>query len=134
MANSIRRSIDRGILDRIIKSQGDLCAYCLLPFGTVVETKRRGTVVQMPVGDHFIPWVADGRTVESNIVASCSQCNMIKGSIVFDSLEAARLMILPRRERTLTPYFVPYMPITRDALTWNVEYDAFLSDDAPLAA
>jgi hypothetical protein len=48
--------------------------------------------------DHVYPVVRGGRTIESNLVASCTICNGIASGNAFQSFEEKQKYILKRRE------------------------------------
>jgi hypothetical protein len=113
---------------RQVEQQRHLCAYCLLPFGTV--TRHRGhDITQKPQGDHFEPFVLGRKTQIVNLVASCQICNQAKGSQVFEDIEACRKAVLVIRSgRGYRVLFVPNYPITENPWRWASEYAAWLID------
>lgn len=113
---------------RQVEAQGHLCAYCLLPFGTI--TRHRGhNVTQKPHGDHFVPHSYGQTTRLANLVAACQVCNWIKSDRMFEDLNEAQRWILRAREsRTYRVVFVPRTPITVDSWAWAAEYARFLID------
>lgn len=114
-------------LDRAVAKQEHNCAYCALPFGTVVSYRGRQRV-QKPEGDHIIPWAYSGDSLESNLVASCDICNHFKSSHVFADKETAWRHIARRRnESHVLVEFVPVQALTADPVVWGEEYARFLS-------
>ncbi|MFE3583724.1 HNH endonuclease [Streptomyces vinaceus] len=82
--------------NRIIEQQGYVCLYCELPIGTFVLRGRR-RVMLVANWDHFIPHAYSQANPASNWVLACHVCNSIKTARMFDSVESARQLILPRR-------------------------------------
>jgi hypothetical protein len=58
--------------ERIAKSAGYRCEYCLTP--------QRITGARMQI-DHIIPEAADGPTTEENLWLACGSCNAFKGEL-----------------------------------------------------
>jgi hypothetical protein len=113
---------------REVELQQHLCAYCLLPFGTV--TRHHGTnVTQKPQGDHFEPWALNQATKVVNLAAACQICNHVKRDQVFESFETAQKQIQATRyARGYRVLFIPNHPITEDAWRWASEYAVWLID------
>ena len=113
------------------KTQGHSCAYCLLPFGTIVL--RKGVrIVQNAVGDHFFSYTHSGNSDEENLVAACKICNGLKGSMIFDTIEDARRYILGKRTAQNVDLFIEWIPrisSTEDPERWASEYSRFLCGD-----
>lgn len=86
---------------RVFDAQGDVCLYCELPIGTeILRTKRTSNVVTLRrAWDHFIPHAYIARNPGANWVIACHICNEIKKAGVFATVEEARAVILPLRER-----------------------------------
>lgn len=124
----MRRFYTPPAIRREVELQQHLCAYCVLPFGTVV--RRAGNeITQKPQGDHFEPFSLSQRTRIVNLVAACQVCNRIKASGVFESIEAAQKSIRATRyARGYRVLFIPNHPITEDAWRWASEYAAWLID------
>jgi 5-methylcytosine-specific restriction endonuclease McrA len=85
---------------KLIVAQGGLCFYCGRPFGTpVYAPKRRKVIVPDIHFDHFVCWDYSRDTSVGNMVASCSICNLIKGSKIFANAEDARAFVNHRRSQ-----------------------------------
>lgn len=123
-----QRNISRNVILAAVEAQNYLCAYCRLPFGTVVST-RRGDTIQNLVGDHWKPfsWREDGTL--DNCVASCQICNGIKSDRLYDCLEDASREILARRhDKRVRVVFIPVTSSSLDAEQWAREYARWLSE------
>jgi len=108
--------------------QGHHCAYCALPFGTVVSWKSRDTAQNL-VGDHLVPYSMGGDSGRDNLVAACQVCNSLKGDRVFESMEhAARTLLSERYARRIAVLFIPLTAVTDDAAEWSREYSAWLCE------
>lgn len=82
---------------RILADQDDICLYCQIPIGAVVIRKGRDVVLRRN-WDHFVPYAYVARNPGANWVLACHICNTIKGPRMFDTVQQARDVILPRRE------------------------------------
>jgi 5-methylcytosine-specific restriction endonuclease McrA len=82
----------------IIGFQAGECVYC----GTIFGKKNH------PVFDHFVCFVSSGDNSIHNFVASCGKCNSIKGSLIFKTIEEARVYITQRRESKGLPVYEYY--------------------------
>lgn len=111
-------------VERVTVQQDHLCAYCNLPFGSVVS--YRGETVQTPVGDHFTPFSHSGATRVSNLVVSCQICNGIKSDQLFESIEhASRFILVRRMEKKIVTYFIPEHALTENPEAWYREHQRF---------
>lgn len=123
------RNYSHAILDSLVSRQNHCCAYCLLPFGTIVS-KRGNVIIQRPEVDHFIPWAILESTEASNGIAACNICNNYKSDKVFNSIEEARRYILERRvERKVLVDYIPMVPLTEDVGAWGSEFARHISSD-----
>ncbi len=73
----------------ILQSQGGRCIYCFKEISHDMGNLHF---------DHFIPYSYCGSNEEDNFVASCAECNLRKGSKIFDSIADARVFINERRD------------------------------------
>ena len=78
----------RSLQKEILKHQCYQCVYC----GANLRGKKRVEY------DHFIPF-SYAENSENNFVASCKDCNMIKSSMLFDSIIEAQVYIQAEREK-----------------------------------
>ena len=123
------RNISKSVLNFKIESQEHLCAYCQLPFGSIIQ-HRMSTHIANVVGDHFIPWAYSGTSEPDNFVASCSVCNGIKSDKHFSDLQSASRFILEFRVKNkYVTQFIPNTPVSLDYLQWQREYSAWLSGE-----
>ncbi|MEV4861481.1 HNH endonuclease [Streptomyces ossamyceticus] len=81
---------------RAIDLQNNRCLYCEIPIGTAIW-RRSQTVILRTNWDHFIPYSYLARNPATNWVLSCHVCNNIKSCRMFDTVQAAREVILPAR-------------------------------------
>lgn len=81
----------------ILISQRGCCMYCGKPLDGVVFRKGKSVDLELQ-WDHAIPRALRVIEHESNIVASCQICNLIKSDLVFETVEEAREWINGRRE------------------------------------
>ena len=96
-----RKVIPQAIRDAVLSSQHGRCIYCdcdlMKPKWDAEKVKYIKHQIHF---DHLIPWSHNGCNQLKNIVAACSECNMIKSSLIFDSLEEAQIYILTKRGLT----------------------------------
>jgi 5-methylcytosine-specific restriction endonuclease McrA len=105
-----------------------VCAYCLLPFGTIVRHKGHN-ITQLPRGDHFAPFALVGQTRTVNLVAACQICNGLKSATLFENIEHAQRVVLATRDnRHYVVTFVPTRAITLDHWGWASEFARHLID------
>lgn len=122
-----KRLFNADLIQRITAQQGHICAYCTLPFGSVVS--YRGETIQTPVGDHFVPFSWNPSTHSDNLVVCCQVCNGIKHDQLFESVEHARRTILVRRmEKRIVTFFIPENPMTENPEAWSRDYQRFCSE------
>jgi 5-methylcytosine-specific restriction endonuclease McrA len=76
---------------RILERDKYRCQYCGLDGMSSFENSLIMTV------DFVQPRVHKGKKVSGNLVAACRPCNVIKGSRIFGSFEAAKAYVLKRR-------------------------------------
>lgn len=92
-----RRYPPKNVRTRIAEKQNNTCLYCELPIGTVIS--RRKELIRLVANwDHFVPYAYSSRNANANWVLACHVCNGIKSARVFDTVQQARLLILPVRE------------------------------------
>jgi hypothetical protein len=87
---------------RILSEQNHRCFWCRSPFdGVAVRITRRSQKILklMPCWDHVQPFAWSYNNAPLNFVASCSVCNGIKSSKMFQGLEETRDYIMKRRKK-----------------------------------
>ena len=82
----------------ILAQQEDLCLYCGSRFGEWQTRGGRSFRVRV-AWDHNVPFAYSRDNAEQNFVAACYLCNSIKSSMMFQSLDEARVYILSRRQQ-----------------------------------
>ena len=81
-----------------MESQGNCCVYCGVDFDTPVWNEKRLRYGKPQIHwDNFIPFAFAGTGGQSNAVAACAECNMVKRDRVFGSIDEARVAILHDR-------------------------------------
>lgn len=83
---------------RILEKQQNRCLYCELEFGSIIFRKTKPMLVKL-AWDHQIPFAYAQNNKDQNFCASCQVCNGIKSSIMFQTLDEAKLHILHIRKR-----------------------------------
>lgn len=82
MINYSRIGLRPAVRERILERDAFICAYCDGLADCV---------------DHVVPWSWSKNDEPLNLVASCSDCNLIAGDRVFDDLTKKREFIRERR-------------------------------------
>jgi 5-methylcytosine-specific restriction endonuclease McrA len=117
------RTIWEETLIRVIERQGHQCAYCTLPFGSVIYIPKQGEIITTAVADHWIPWAQGGGSIEQNCIAACEPCNRLKNDRIYDDLQSASRDILIRKmKHKHVTMFIPETPSTMDYVAWQSEY------------
>lgn len=91
-----KRRPPKTVRDRIHAEQRGACLYCEIPIGAQIW-RGRELVTLIANWDHFVPYAYAQRS-RGNWVLACHVCNAIKSTRMFDTVQHARLVILPRRE------------------------------------
>ena len=89
---------------KLLDMQNHRCIYCGIRFGSMYfrRGKRKHAKIHY---DHFSPFIYGYDNRPENYVASCSECNLIKSSLIFDNFDDAQKHILRRRlEKGLSIY------------------------------
>ena len=83
----------------ILEAQDGACIYCGVNLDEYEWSSKSNRHHKTRVHyDHFVPWSYSGDNTDVNMYASCSRCNLVKGSKIFDTLEAARAYIVAHRQ------------------------------------
>jgi len=78
------------------------CLYCSRQFGSVVWRGRQRSTLRIN-WDHMVPYSYSRNNTTGNFAAACQICNGIKGAIMFESIEKARVHINGRwKEKGIT--------------------------------
>lgn len=80
----------------LLREQDNKCLYCCRRFGTQVWRGRKVIVLSV-AWDHKVPFAYAQNNGLENFVAACQICNRLKGSIMFYSLEEARVYLYNRQ-------------------------------------
>lgn len=88
----------------IMAAQEGRCFYCELEIGTHVlrVINKKGTIKRIKLmlhWDHLVPYAWMNANEDHNFVAACHVCNLIKGSMMFQTVEEARVYVCTQRER-----------------------------------
>ena len=84
--------------EKILSEQNDQCFYCDRRFGAQVLVKKRRVRLRQE-WDHMVPFSYAQNNHTDNFVASCHMCIRWKRSIMFDTIEAARIYLSLQWER-----------------------------------
>lgn len=79
----------------IINAQDNRCLYCERGFGTYVpDISNPAKLVRLKVcWDHLVPFAYRQDNSDQNFVAACQQCNAMKHSRMFQTVEEARIYL-----------------------------------------
>jgi 5-methylcytosine-specific restriction endonuclease McrA len=78
----------------LIERQRGRCFWCGYLFGSHWVSPGNRLRKLMPVFDHFVPFAYTGSCDDREFVASCSICNGIKTSHMFDSEDECRAYVV----------------------------------------
>lgn len=78
-----------------IDVQENKCFYCNRSFGTTVFRKNKPVRLRVHY-DHLVPYAYTQDNTKENFVAACHVCNVIKSSLVFQTVEEAQIYILDK--------------------------------------
>ena len=93
-----RKSPTKAGKDRILDKQENRCFYCGVAFGSF--RFRNGLPFIVKVNwDHQLPFIYSQNNDNENFVASCSVCNGIKSSHIFQTVEEAQVYIADKRKQ-----------------------------------
>lgn len=125
-SDMFQRIIPNAILERSIQAQGHQCAYCTLPFGSVITHHGKDRITTA-IADHWIPWANGGLSTNENCVASCDVCNGVKSSDHYDSLQSAsREIMITRMQKRYVTLFIPTVASTMDYKEWQRQYTRWI--------
>lgn len=82
---------------RILKEQGHRCIYCERHFGATMWRGRKKLKLRV-TWDHFIPYTYSLNNRLANFVAACQICNSLKGALMFQTLDEARVHVKTKAE------------------------------------
>lgn len=121
----MRRQLPDSLKGNINEEFQHRCAYCRMMIGGVVM--RRGRYyLQEPEYDHFRPFSNSHDNSAGNYVLACSICNNLKGTDLYESIDAVTLGIAQARDRYTTVWETP-VSMTEDLRTWGVKYATWLA-------
>lgn len=80
--------------------------------------------------DHLIPWVYGGTEQPSNLYPSCSRCNRLLGSLIFNTLEEKREYV--RDTLIARGQWEDCLPTVRDTIQEDAEAPSILFTGLPL--
>ena len=93
-----RRTRPGKVLQReILERQGGRCLYCCKEFGSLYF--RHGKMGRLRIHwDHMVPYAYINANDGANFAAACNLCNLFKSSLVFQTLDEARIYVKARAE------------------------------------
>lgn len=83
--------------DQVVK-QNNACAYCGSCFDGCVLRKGKPVKVKL-CWDHIVPYAYSQNNNEYNFLASCSVCNLIKSSKMFQTIEEVQIYVSIKRNQ-----------------------------------
>jgi hypothetical protein len=118
----------------LLNHQRFVCAYCAIPFGSVVLRRGRLSLTSVHF-DHFVPHAYLNNNPVGNWVAACNVCNSIKSSLMFDSVEQAAYHITTMW--LVKKYSIQWLaPVSseEDPERWAVKFSGYLASMPPRLA
>ena len=93
-----RALISRAIKNKILARQENMCFYCETKLDEYQwDSKKNKYIMPQIHFDHLTPWSYSQNNDDDNLVASCAQCNLCKSSLIFKTVEEARIYMLRKR-------------------------------------
>jgi 5-methylcytosine-specific restriction endonuclease McrA len=83
---------------QILEDQNHCCLYCERRLGSWVLRKNKQVRLRLH-WDHMVPFSYQQNNSMSNFVAACHLCNMHKHSMIFSTLEEARIYLVAKQEK-----------------------------------
>lgn len=124
---SARRQCPKDRIDHLLRQQGYVCAYCAVPFGSVIRHHGRMKISACHL-DHVVPLAFLNSNPSGNWIAACNFCNQVKSDHLFHSLAEARSYILERRDRQGdTVEWFADVSCEQDPHRWAVKFATFLT-------
>lgn len=86
---------------QLLNEQNNSCFYCERAFGTEVFTgkRRKKSKILSICWDHKVPWAYGQNNGGYNFVAACQECNSVKSSKMFATIEEAKVYVQTKIER-----------------------------------
>jgi 5-methylcytosine-specific restriction endonuclease McrA len=79
----------------VLLAQENRCFYCEREFGEFYRLGRRTSRLTVN-WDHLVPYAYLNSSPPANFVAACRDCNAAKGSMMFQTIEEARIYVRSR--------------------------------------
>jgi hypothetical protein len=118
----------------LLRDQGYICAYCMIPFGSVIKRRSRLGLSNVNF-DHFIPVAYTNGNPLGNWVASCNYCNGIKSALIFDSVDEVREYVEKMWEfKKMEVAWLAPVSSEEDPYRWAVKFGTYLAGLNPKLA
>ena len=90
-----RKTPAKKVQEELLQKQDGRCLYCSRMFGTYVpDLKNPVHLVRLKIHwDHMVPYSYQQNNSGTNFAACCHQCNLLKGALVFPSIEEASVYL-----------------------------------------
>lgn len=98
LSSPFRKTPPKAIKKLILDQQQNKCLYCEIEFGSFIFKGTRPILVKL-AWDHQIPFAYAQNNKNQNFCAACQICNGIKSSIMFQTVDEAKLHIMHIREK-----------------------------------
>jgi 5-methylcytosine-specific restriction endonuclease McrA len=92
-----RKTPTKADKDKIINQQDNRCFYCDVTFGSIRFRNGLPFVIKIE-WDHKLPFAYSQNNQTENFVASCSVCNRMKSSNIFQTVEEAQVYLQGKRK------------------------------------
>lgn len=92
-----RKGPGRKEQERVLSEQDGRCLYCLKRLGSLGKRKDKRIALKLN-WDHQIPIAYAYDNSGKNFCAACHVCNSLKSSMIFNSLDEARVYLLEARK------------------------------------
>jgi len=90
--------ISKAMKKKILTDQEYCCLYCETPFH--FRKKRNGKSIKLKIQyDHLVPFAYLNDNSFENIAAACHVCNLLKSSMIFQTVDEAKVYLEAKRAR-----------------------------------
>jgi hypothetical protein len=112
-ASGVRKRPSTLIIKEILTQQNHKCLYCGIKFGEIYFRNSKTNIAKV-AWDHFVPFSYLQENPYYNWIASCSICNLIKSSKIFETVQQVRDYVKYERRKKEIYYLNEELPPMRE--------------------
>lgn len=130
----VRRQCPTVVRRALLARQDFLCAYCAVPFGSVV--RKRGRLILTAVQfDHMVPLAWTQTNPDDNWAAACNICNQLKGALLFRTIaDLVTYLEVTKELRGISVTWWAPVSSEKDPHGWAVKFGSYLAGLPPRLA